>query len=85
MAFSLMSLGFITDTPPIVGTQISPFEVLSARMVLVLSTCHGLSHEEIASTVNMPLGTVKAHARRGLLRVRELLGADPQGAMTVGS
>jgi len=44
------------------------------RMVLVLSTCHGLSHEEIASTVNMPLGTVKAHARRGLLRVREMLG-----------
>lgn len=45
------------------------------RMVLVLSTCHGLSHEEIAATVNMPLGTVKAHARRGLLRVREMLGA----------
>ena len=55
------------------------------RMVLVLSTCHGLSHEEIASTVNMPLGTVKAHARRGLLRVRALLGADAQDAMTVGS
>lgn len=44
------------------------------RTVLVLSACHGLSHEEIAQTVNMPLGTVKAHARRGLLRVRELLG-----------
>ncbi len=44
------------------------------RTVLVLSACHGLSHEEIARTVNMPLGTVKAHARRGLLRVRELLG-----------
>lgn len=63
------------------------------RLVLVLSTCHGLSHEEIASTVNMPLGTVKAHARRGLLKVRELLGFNPQdtqtgapmGAPTVGS
>ena len=54
-------------------------------MVLVLSTCHGLSHEEIASTVNMPLGTVKAHARRGLIRVRELLGAGLEDAMTVGS
>lgn len=53
------------------------------RMVLVLSTCHGLSHEEIATAVNMPLGTVKAHARRGLLRVRELLGAEPRDAMTV--
>jgi DNA-directed RNA polymerase specialized sigma24 family protein len=53
--------------------------------VLVLSTCHGLSHEEIASTVNMPLGTVKAHARRGLLRVRELLGESTQAVTTVGS
>jgi RNA polymerase sigma factor (sigma-70 family) len=43
------------------------------RLVLVLSACHGLSHEEIAATVNMPLGTVKAHARRGLLRVRAML------------
>lgn len=45
------------------------------RLILVLSTCHGLTHEEIAKTVQMPLGTVKAHARRGLLRVREILGA----------
>ncbi len=43
------------------------------RTVLVLSACHGLSHEEIAQTVNMPLGTVKAHARRGLIKVREML------------
>ncbi|NUP08726.1 MAG: sigma-70 family RNA polymerase sigma factor [Polyangiaceae bacterium] len=49
------------------------------RIVLVLSACHGLSHEEIASTTNLPLGTVKAHARRGLLRVREVLGASPAG------
>jgi RNA polymerase sigma-70 factor (ECF subfamily) len=53
------------------------------RLVLLLSACHGLSHEEIASTVNMPLGTVKAHARRGLLRVREMLeggaGAAAEG------
>ena len=45
------------------------------RTILILSACHGLSHEEIATTVNMPLGTVKAHARRGLLRIREMLGA----------
>lgn len=50
------------------------------RLVLLLSTCHGLSHEEISGMVNMPLGTVKAHARRGLLRVREILGADLQGS-----
>ncbi|HRI53101.1 MAG TPA: sigma-70 family RNA polymerase sigma factor [Pseudomonadota bacterium] len=46
------------------------------REVLLLSTCHGLSHGEIAEQIGMPLGTVKAHARRGLLQVRAaLLGA----------
>ncbi len=47
------------------------------RQVLVLSTCHGLSHGEIAAHTGMPLGTVKAHARRGLLSIRAaLLGVD---------
>ncbi|HVS19940.1 MAG TPA: sigma factor-like helix-turn-helix DNA-binding protein [Planctomycetota bacterium] len=32
-----------------------------------------MSHQEIADTTGMPLGTVKTHARRGLQRVRELL------------
>lgn len=50
------------------------------RLVLVLSACHGLTHEEIAATTNMPLGTVKAHARRGLLKVRAMLDGEP-GAM----
>lgn len=50
------------------------------RLVLVLSTCHGLTYEEIATAVQMPLGTVKAHARRGLLRVREILSREPMGA-----
>lgn len=42
------------------------------RRVLLLSTAQGLSQEEIAESTGMPLGTVKAHARRGLLRLREL-------------
>jgi RNA polymerase sigma-70 factor (ECF subfamily) len=48
-----------------------------------MSTCQGLSHDEIAAATGMPLGTVKTHARRALLRVRELLGggAPPAGAM----
>lgn len=45
------------------------------KQVLVLSTCQGLSHDEISRVTGMPLGTVKAHARRGLIRVREILGA----------
>jgi RNA polymerase sigma-70 factor, ECF subfamily len=52
------------------------------RQVLIMTTCQGLSHEEVAHTTGMPLGTVKAHARRALLRVREALGAasaEPTG------
>jgi RNA polymerase sigma-70 factor, ECF subfamily len=47
------------------------------RTVLLLAACHGLSHEEIAQSVGLPLGTVKAHARRGLIRVREILQGAP--------
>lgn len=43
------------------------------REILLLSACHGLSHDEIAQKTGMPLGTVKAHVRRGLLRVRAAL------------
>ncbi len=44
------------------------------RQVLQLSIVHGLSHQEISDATGMPLGTVKTHARRGLLQVREILG-----------
>lgn len=53
------------------------------RQVLILTACHGLSHEEVATSTGMPLGTVKAHARRGLMRVREALGELPIGAATM--
>jgi RNA polymerase sigma factor (sigma-70 family) len=47
------------------------------RAVLVLATCQGLTHEEIAEATGMPLGTVKSHARRGLMRIRAaLLGVE---------
>lgn len=44
------------------------------RQVLVLSIMQGMSHQEISDSTGMPLGTVKTHARRGLLQVREFLG-----------
>jgi RNA polymerase sigma-70 factor (ECF subfamily) len=49
------------------------------RQVLVLSTCHGLSHGEIAAQTGMPLGTVKAHARRGLISIRAALLGVQEG------
>ena len=49
------------------------------QKVLVLATCHGMSHGEIAAETGMPLGTVKAHARRGLMSIRAaLLGVEEE-------
>ena len=47
------------------------------RQVLELSIDRGMSQSEIAAATSLPLGTVKTHARRGMIRLRKLLGADP--------
>ncbi|MBL8861872.1 MAG: sigma-70 family RNA polymerase sigma factor [Planctomycetes bacterium] len=47
------------------------------QKVLRLSIYEGMSHDQIAKATALPLGTVKTHLRRGLIRVRELLGAGP--------
>ena len=52
--------------------QLSPQE----RDVLELSVSEGMSQSQIAEATDMPLGTVKTHARRGLIRLRELLGEN---------
>lgn len=44
------------------------------RQVLKLSIIQGLSHQEISDATGMPLGTVKTHARRGILQARQFLG-----------
>jgi RNA polymerase sigma factor (sigma-70 family) len=41
------------------------------RAVLKMSIYEGLSHDAIAELMGIPLGTVKSHARRGLLQIRE--------------
>ena len=43
------------------------------QRVLRMSIMHGLSHEQISQATDMPLGTVKTHIRRGLIRVRKIL------------
>ena len=49
------------------------------QKILRLSIVEGFSHSEIADALKMPLGTVKTHARRGLIQVRENLIAKQWG------
>ena len=44
------------------------------REIIHLSSWLGLSHGAIAERTGLPLGTVKSHLRRGLMKVREQLG-----------
>ena len=46
------------------------------KEILELSIEQGMSHSQIADRLQMALGTVKSHARRGLLRLRDYLGVS---------
>src|SRR3954453_7895415 len=46
------------------------------RVVIVLNHVEGLSHEEIAETLGLPLGTVKSRARYALAGLRSAIEAD---------
>ena len=42
--------------------------------VLRMALMAGTTHTEIARQTGLPLGTIKTHVRRGLIRMREMLG-----------
>ena len=48
----------------------------SQREILLLGIVDGLTHSEIALATGKPLGTVKTQMRRGLMKIRDLLGSD---------
>jgi RNA polymerase sigma factor (sigma-70 family) len=47
------------------------------RAAVVLCLGLGLTHDEAAQALNMPLGTVKSHVLRGRERLKTILGGDP--------
>lgn len=52
--------------------QLPPIE----NKVIRLSICAGNSHGEISETTGLPLGTVKSHIRRGLNKMKQMLGSS---------
>lgn len=45
------------------------------QRVLRMGVIQGMTQSEIAAAAGMPLGTVKTHMRRGLIRLRELIAS----------
>jgi len=50
------------------------------RQVIRLAVMEGWTHRQISERLDIPLGTVKTHVRRGLQRVRDLLGRGGEEA-----
>lgn len=71
-AQELVDVGDEVERAQAALAQLRPDE----QRVLHLSIYEGLSHDQISKATALPLGTVKTHVRRGLIRVRELLGVE---------
>jgi RNA polymerase sigma-70 factor (ECF subfamily) len=56
---------------------------IEQRVVIVLNHLEGLTHAEIASTLNLPLGTVKSRLRYAMEAMRAALEADDRVPLAV--
>lgn len=70
-ANEFMQLNVEANQAAEVFTELKPEQ----RNILQMSIVEGYSHSEIAEALKLPLGTVKTHARRGLIEVRKSLDA----------
>jgi RNA polymerase sigma-70 factor (ECF subfamily) len=62
-------------------TRLRPEE----ERVLRLAIYQGLTQSQIVEATGMPLGTVKSHSRRGLLRLREWVRRPTSDSLTGGA
>ena len=58
-------------------------KTLSPAERLCVSLCYGagLSHSEVAETLQAPLGTIKSHVKRGLDKLKARLGSDARAGI----
>jgi RNA polymerase sigma-70 factor (ECF subfamily) len=54
---------------------------IEQRVVIVLNHLEGLTHAEIAATLDLPLGTVKSRLRYAMEGMRAALEADDRGPL----
>ena len=50
------------------------------RQAIALAFFDGLSHAEVATHLKKPLGTIKTHVRRGMIKMKDCLGAQHEEA-----
>lgn len=75
----------VRDTPADAASRIDldeALKTLSRGERLCVSLCYGAdwSHAEAAEALNIPIGTVKSHVRRGLDKLRAKLARPEEGA-----
>jgi len=76
----LRDTGAPTPVPPAVpsGEKLDVERAMASlppdcRAVVMLCLLHGMSHSEVATATDMPIGTVKSHIARGKARLRVCL------------